>query len=177
VKQSGSLQLPAVIRRIRQAQKMSMTEFAKEIGSTQSTVSRYEAGKLNPSRTVLLLLLQLAEGPERDAILGYLGVEPRNRAAATAKQLIDSMRIFEEYLDHQGTKPPAEEVPSQVDFARLAKTILINGPEPDLSLTRLLELWLVHGKTRRFREYFRRAVHYLEVELGAQHHPQNELEI
>jgi len=42
-----------------------MVEFAGMIGRQQSTISRYEAGKLVPGCAVLILLLQLAQDAER----------------------------------------------------------------------------------------------------------------
>ena len=65
--------LGSTIRAIRQRLKRSGTGFADLIGTDQSTVSRYEANQVVPSRTVLILLLLLASEEERPAIREAMG--------------------------------------------------------------------------------------------------------
>lgn len=70
-----------VIRRIRTRRGQTQVEFARELGVRHSAVSRYEAGKLSPSRSIMLLLLQLAEtDEEKQPLREALGetVEPDN---------------------------------------------------------------------------------------------------
>lgn len=56
---------------------MTTTEFAEAIGATNPTVSRYETGKLRPSRSMLLLLYAFAEtAEERRPIVDALGGVP-----------------------------------------------------------------------------------------------------
>ena len=124
------INLAHAIRAVRQRLDKTMVEFAEMIGCRQSTVSRYESGKLVPGRSVLILLLQLAQGAERGPILDALGV---GRAVATGwaeRDLIGALKTFEEYLDLSSAAPRARRRAregSLAAFARVAKRVVLEG--------------------------------------------------
>ncbi len=163
--------IAVAIRNTRKRLGKTMAEFADMIGCTQSTVSRYESGRLRPSRTVLLLILQLAEGPDREVFLNGLRADSATQSDSRERDLLDALRTFEDYLgmardraarDDAERRCPGSPVAA---FARAAKQVLLGSPEPDPALTAILEHWIRHRKNRKAHEYFRHVAAYLDVEL------------
>lgn len=159
------------IRNTRKNLGKTMAEFAEMIGCKQSTVSRYEAGGLAPSRTVLLLLLQLAKGVDRDAILESLGVENSTRGEWSERSLLDALKTFEDYLAipgkrAKGTGTQSAPASRLAAFAKAAKQVLLERPEPDLALVTILEHWIRHRGNTKAHQYFRHVAAYLDVELS-----------
>jgi transcriptional regulator with XRE-family HTH domain len=161
----------AAIRNTRKSLGKTMAEFAEMIGCKQSTVSRYEAGGLAPSRTVLLLLLQLAKGADRDAILEGLGVENSSRGEWSERGLLDALKTFEDYLAIPGKRAkgvgtrsaPASRLAA---FADAAKQVLLERPEPEPALVTILEHWIRNRGNPKAHQYFRHVAAYLDVELS-----------
>jgi len=92
-------QIGIAIRNTRKNLGKTMAEFAEMIGCKQSTISRYEAGRLTPSRAVLIVLLQLAKGADREIILERLGVDRSTRSEWSERDLLDALKTFEDYLE------------------------------------------------------------------------------
>jgi len=143
-----------------------MVEFAGLIGCKQSTVSRYESGKLVPGRSVLILLLQLAQGSERTPVLNALGVTRAAAAGWTEPSLVQALKTFDDQLE-QARAGGARRAPSAsvAAFARAAKKILLAGKEVDPSLVSIVELWATHHGNPKALPHFRHVAAYLEVEL------------
>lgn len=166
-----STTLGFAIRAVRERLRKTMSEFADMIGCRQSTVSRYEAGKLVPSRTVLLLLLQLAEGPEKQPLLAALGVPGSAAQGWIPSDLADALRTFDSYLSTAGgsadlTCSGAARGRTLARFAGLSAQIVSEGREIEPALAVVLELWLKHRANRQAWKYFRHVAAYLEVELS-----------
>lgn len=164
--------LGSAIRSIRTRLGNTMVEFAETIGAKQSTVSRYESGKLVPGRPVLLLLLQLAEGNERWPILGALGVDRGSAEGWNELRLIRALRTFERYLEasrsQRGNQEAGFAPQSALEaFAETAKKIILECQDLDPSVLSILDQWLKHGKNPEALEFFRHAAAYLDVELTA----------
>ena len=159
------------IRNTRNRLGKTMAEFAEMIGCRQSTISRYESGRLTPSRTVLLLLLQLAKGADREVLLNSLGVECATRSDWNERDLLDALKTFEDYLaiarDQAGRGHGTRAGPGSplVAFARAAKQVLLERPEPDPALVAVLNHWIGHRKNPKTHEYFRHVAAYLDVQL------------
>jgi transcriptional regulator with XRE-family HTH domain len=165
-------QIGSAIRNTRKSLGKTMAEFAEMIGCKQGTVSRYEAGRLTPSRAVLILLLQLAKGADREIILGSLGVDRSTRSEWSERDLLDALKTFEDYLAIPGKQAKRargnQPVPASplAAFAKAAKRILLERPEPDPALVTILEHWLGHRANRKAHQYFRHVAAYLDVELS-----------
>jgi transcriptional regulator with XRE-family HTH domain len=149
-----------------------MVEFAGTIGAKQSTVSRYESGKLVPGRPVLLLLLQLAEANEKRPILEALGVDERFAEGWNELRLIEALRTFERYLEASRSQKGLREAsssprPALEAFAETAKKIILECQDVHPSVLGILNQWLKYGKDPETLEFFRHAAAYLEVELTA----------
>ena len=165
-------QIGSAIRNTRVSLGKTMAEFAEMIGCKQSTISRYEAGRLTPSRAVLILLLQLAKGADREIILESLGVDRSTRSEWSERDLLDALKTFEDYLAipgkqakrARGNQPaPASRLAA---FAKAAKQVLLERPEPDPALVTILEHWIRHRANPKAHQYFRHAAAYLDVELS-----------
>jgi transcriptional regulator with XRE-family HTH domain len=146
-----------------------MIEFAEMVGARQSTISRYEAGKLLPRRPALLLMLQLAEAEERWPILNALGVCRESAEGWSELRLIEALRTFERYIEAAGSKG---ETPLGLTsgrslelFAAAAKKAILEYQDIDLSVSSIVTLWLKHGRNPEAVKFFRHAEAYLKVEL------------
>jgi transcriptional regulator with XRE-family HTH domain len=165
-------QIGSAIRNTRKSLGKTMAEFAEMIGCKQSTISRYEAGKLTPSRAVLILLLQLSKGADREVFLESLGVDRSTRSEWSERDLLDALRTFEDYLAIPGTQAKrrrgsAEQPVSPLAaFAKAAKRVLLERPEPDPALATILEHWLRHRGNHKAHQYFQHVAAYLDVELS-----------
>ena len=148
-----------------------MVQFAEMIGCEQSTVSRYESGRLIPGRSVLILLLQLAEDAERTPILTALGVSRSGAGGWREQDLVAALKTFEDYLEtsaRPGTPPGPRTAPhgALAAFAKAAKRIVLEGADIEPALVSVLEHWLHHAHNPKACSYFRHAAAYLEVQLS-----------
>ena len=158
--------LADAIRQIRKRLDKTMVQFAELIGCKQSTVSRYESGKLVPGRSVLILLLQLARGAERQPVLDALGVTGKSPAGWGERQLATALRTFEDYLEVSGpVRPPGAPAASLTQFARAAKRIVLAGQPVDPALVSILQHWTTGHADPKALDCFRHIAAYLEVEL------------
>jgi transcriptional regulator with XRE-family HTH domain len=147
-----------------------MAEFAETIGCRQSTVSRYESGKLTPGRSVLILLLQLAQGRERQPILDALQVDRSLASGWNETDLVDALKTFEDYLETSPAPGKSRETRPKyasalAAFAKAAKRIVLKGSDVEPALIDILHHWINHAENRNAHGYFRHVAAYLEVEL------------
>jgi transcriptional regulator with XRE-family HTH domain len=143
-----------------------MVEFAEMIGCRQSTVSRYESGKLIPGRSVQLLILQLAQGAERKPILDALGVGPAAASGWPERDLFGALKTFEQYLNlpaHARARAPSA---SLAAFAKAAKVIVLERSEVDPAVVSIVQQWAQHGGNPKAVPHFRNIAAYLDVELS-----------
>lgn len=151
------------IRNIRKRLGKTMAQFADMIGCRQSTVSRYESGKLIPGRTVLILLLQYAQASERPPILDALGVSRAAAAGWEQRKLVDASKTFGDCLKTSPTLPVY--APGLVAFAKAARQIVSKGPDVEPSLAPILRHWIKHSTDPKAHQYFRHIAAYLDVKL------------
>lgn len=158
--------LSQTIRLIRQRLGKTMVEFAEMIGCRQSTISRYESGKLFPGRSVLLLILQLAQGAERKPILDALGVGPAAASGRPDRDLVGALKTFEQYLDLSAearSRPPSA---SLAAFAKVARRIVSQDSDVDPSVVSIVEQWSQYSDDPKAVQHFRNIAAYLDVELS-----------
>jgi len=158
--------LSQTIRVIRQRLGKTMVEFGGMIGCRQSTVSRYESGKLLPGRSVLLLILQLAQGAERKPILDALGVGPATASGWPDRDVVSALKTFEEYLALPAQGRAGAPSTSLAAFAKAAKRVVGERSEVDPSVVSILELWSQYGADPKAVQHFRNIASYLDVELS-----------
>jgi transcriptional regulator with XRE-family HTH domain len=164
--------LGLTLRRIREARGLTMTQFAHILGCNQSSVSRYEAGKLVPSRTVLLLAMRVATRVrDRSSLGAYLGIQSTPPGEPVGTEILDTLRACDEVLGDSAPstsarrrQPPASTTES---FARVVRTILLELPPPPAELVEILQNWVRHFSRPEAAGYLRRAASYLHVGLSA----------
>ena len=90
---------PDVVRAIRLRSRMNTRQFAQMLGVSQASVSRYEAGRVLPSKPVLQHLMTMAEGVERVTVAKVMGetltaIENRKRKMPQLefRQTLDKLR-------------------------------------------------------------------------------------
>jgi transcriptional regulator with XRE-family HTH domain len=94
------LHVKDVFRSIRSRLRKNQVDFAHVLGVQPSTVSRYESGKLQPSRTILLLLWDMATEIERSIIEPSMGGRPSTKAVLEATLVRDADALMPE-LDRE----------------------------------------------------------------------------
>jgi transcriptional regulator with XRE-family HTH domain len=120
-----------------------MAAFADTIGTEQSTVSRYESGQLNPSRTVLILLLLLAKDKEQEPILAALGIGDDTQMKA---RITEAQQVLHRVNNLQSRHQLDSTI---VEFAEEAAKMVSAGKPIERSLIKLLKLWQQHDGNRR----------------------------
>ncbi len=163
------LELGGVIRSIRKRKRLTQVQLADLLATRQNTVSQYEAGKITPSRDVLLLLLRLAEGDERQAILDALGVPQEFHTGWSDAGLRRALDTFEAYVASSPAERKLKRRKSELlaEFARASSAILARYETIEPALVDILELWLRHGRDRRKRQYFEYVALYLKAQMEA----------
>jgi transcriptional regulator with XRE-family HTH domain len=141
-----------------------MTAFAARLGVAQSVVSRYESGKLNPSRSMLLLMLPLAEGEERESLLDALGVDRDLQEGWAPGELEAQLLGFESFLAEGGRRELQTKCPRR-EFIQLAKELAGGKEGIPLWLVETLRFWRDHRGNREMWEFFEHVPIYLEVQL------------
>lgn len=157
------MSLAETIRAIRKRRGETMASFAARLGVTHPAVSGYESGKIAPSRSMLLLILPLAEGKERPAILQALGLETSDVEGLSSDEVQDALVEFERYLEAGGTGR-GERVADKRRFADLARQVL-EADEIEPALLGILQKWITHRGNRKARRFFKHLDVYLDVEL------------
>lgn len=141
-----------------------MVEFARHLGCSQSTISGYESGKIDPSRSMLLLVLRWAEGEERAVILDALGVDRDQQEGWEPGELEKELEGLESYLSAGGRKEFKTNSPRR-DFIRLAKQIASQPKSVPVWLIETLHQYLQNGDNPDAAEYFEYVPIYLDVQL------------
>jgi len=138
----------STIREIRKRLKLSMTEFAELIGTEQSTISRYEAGQIEPSRTVWILLFLLASGGEREAILEAMGEGSESSLASRYQNAEESLKLL---------KSKKTDV-NRIEFAEASTALLASKESIDPVLVQVLKLY----PSKKFRQALAAMLPYFE---------------
>jgi len=148
-----------------------MVQFALRLGVRHSAISRYESGKLTPSRSMLIMLFQLAVHPEeKNLILSVMGVDGSLRGGWGEKELLEAIREFDIYENAKEVEAKfprrAWKKGSLMDFAEKAKLIVKQVGDVDPSLVEILSAWIrYHGEPRAV-EHFRDVAAFLTVKLS-----------
>ncbi len=140
---------------------MTRAQYASELWTSLSNVSRYERGQVKPGKRVLLHLLKLAEGDERQPLLDSLGVA--NEADIKANIAGDLAVLRTQLLPGP---PEAGGDPLRAAFAREAADIVsLDGVQMDAALVEILRRWRKNSGSRQMKIHLRRFLAYLDVAL------------
>ena len=139
-----------------------MVEFARNLGLTHAAVSKYEAGKLIPSRSILLLLLPLAEGDESGPILEALGAIPTDSHEWEAEMRVRMAAARKKMADEFGKTKDSRAARER--FFDLAMEIVQSGRAP-FPLIRAMELWRDNSGSAAARAAYADAMMALATDL------------
>jgi transcriptional regulator with XRE-family HTH domain len=141
-----------------------MVEFARHLGCTHSTISGYESEKITPSASMLLLLLPLAQGSERKALLDALGVEKDQQEGWAPGEIERELEVFEGFVSAGGRQTPNLANPRR-EFVDLAKDIA-GDKTRDVPpwLVEVLRFWIKFRDTGAAVEFFQHLPIYLDVQ-------------
>ena len=149
------------IQAIRKRLHMTRAQYATELWTSLSNVSRYERGQVKPGKRVLLHLLKLAEGDERRPILDALGVANESEIKAS---ISDDLALLRSQL--LPGPPDGRSDPLRAEFAREAAAIVSLDEVPmDTALVEILRRWRKHSGTRQMKVHLRRFLAYLDLAL------------
>ena len=121
-----------------------MVEFGDLIGIDHSTISRYESGTVEPSRTVWMLLFLLASKDEREAILESMG--DVSEATLSHLQNAEPLKLSE--------RPD----PNRKEFAEASAKLIASKEPIEPSLTKLVKLY----PNKKVRQHLAQIIPYFE---------------
>jgi transcriptional regulator with XRE-family HTH domain len=140
---------------------MTRAQYASELWTSLSNVSRYERGQVKPGKRVLLHLLKLSEGDERQPILDALGVANESEIKAN---IAGDLALLRSQL--MPGAPNAASDPLRAEFAREAAAIVsLDEVQMDPALVEILRRWRKHSGTRQMKVHLRRFLAYLDLAL------------
>jgi transcriptional regulator with XRE-family HTH domain len=149
------------IQAVRKRLHMTRAQYASELWTSLSNVSRYERGQVKPGKRVLLHLLKLSEGDERRPILDALGVANESEIKAS---IADDLALLRSQL--MSGPPSAGSDPLRAEFAREAAAIVsLDEVEMDTALVEILRRWRKHSGARQMKVHLRRFLAYLDLAL------------
>jgi len=146
--------LASTVRTIRQRMKQTMAEFAEMIGTEQSTISRYEAGQIVPSKTVLILLFLLATDSEKKTILEALGIGDEQQIEAQFRGAEEELKKVSELRRRHGRDP------TLIQFAEEAAKIVSTGAPVEKALVQILKLWRLHRDNKELLQSLEQMLPY-----------------
>lgn len=157
--------IAGAIQAIRKRRGQSMRAFSKSLGLSHSAVSGYEAGRIIPSRSMLLLLLPLAsEDAEKAPILAALGETPHQLRAWEEQFTVEAERVMQRIRDEIVVN---ENSPKKRQRLLEVCDRLVRAHSVPTAITRFLELWLDRGNIPGVREAFEEVVAELCSEVDA----------
>ncbi len=137
-----------------------MTEFAEMIGADQSTISRYESGQVLPSKTVLILLLLLAEGEERAAISDAMGAADLGALNARFAGSLEILRAHAKKYP-RSVKTAATDI-VRIQMVEESAALVSAGKPIEPALVAMLKLFREHGDNKRLRQCLAQMLPYFE---------------
>lgn len=150
---------------------MNQAAFGQILGCTGNTISRYELGQLRPSRSVLLLLLQLTQvDAERRVFMDALDVTGEELGRWNTADLQESLEVFQSYLESAKLAKHRKQVPARdqrTEFVHEVTAILESGSPIDRQLVDILRIWRSNRGDARIGELFQDLIVYLDVRLAA----------
>ena len=137
-----------------------MTEFAELIGTDQSTVSRYESGRILPSKTTLIVLLLLSREEEKAPILAAMGEVDehalRTRFEGAQETLGALLRRH-----RQARRSSAVEL-KRIEFAEESAAIVSSGRPIEPALVEIIKLCRKYSDNRKLRNSLAQMLPYFE---------------
>jgi len=159
-----STTLATAISSIRGRLGMTMVEFASLIGATDSTISKYESGRLVPSKTVLILLFLLADESEKSTLKEALGVwdEKKSQASFPAAEA----KLTELLKTLRKSRNSSAQDRARIEFVKEALALLAARTPIDPAAVEILGFLRTHAASRKLHTSLAQILTYLEVAMA-----------
>src|ERR1700687_5188849 len=142
----------------------SMVEFARLVGADQSSVSRYESGKTPPGKTMLILLLLLAQGDEKAPFRQALGLRDDAEIQHVFEGALESLLEYERLAARSRSRSKKDA--GLAEFVKEAAAIAAAGLSLDPALAGILRLVRTSKASPRIQAHFRTMMALLNVALA-----------
>jgi transcriptional regulator with XRE-family HTH domain len=157
----GILSVGNAIFAIRKRMKKTMVEFGRIIGANHGTVSRYESEKVPPSNSMLILLLLLAEGEEKEPLLKALGIGDDAEIQGAYQHALNSLLEYGRRAGRSQSKSTKEA--GLRKFVEEAAAIATSGISLDLAVAEVLRRLRTPKASRQIQAHFRTFLACLDV--------------
>lgn len=148
---------------------MTMVEFADLIGATNSTISKYESGRLVPSKTVLILLFLLADESEKSGLREALGIWDQKKLQTSFPAAREKLTELLKTLG-QSRNASAEEQ-ARIEFGKEALALLSARAPLDPAAIEIVRCLRTHSASRKLHTSLPQILAYLEVALAEPSRP------
>jgi transcriptional regulator with XRE-family HTH domain len=163
------MDIPELIRQMRSRLNQSQAEFARLLGCSQNSVSRYESGA-QPTLGILLRLHDLGLAPERETLETHIkkGLSARGKFFSTGasvenlRGLIEDSALEERILQNV---PPALRAQWE-PLIEVIVALILTDRVVDESIVEVLRLWRWHGQDPSMAALLRDVVGYLRLQLA-----------
>ena len=159
-----STSLASAVSSIRGRLGMTMVEFADLIGATNSTISKYESGRLVPSKTVLILLFLLADESEKPSLREALGVWDEKKSQASFPAVKTKLTELLKTLRKSRNASALDR--ARIEFAKEALALLAARTPIDPAAAEILGFLRAHAANRKLHASLPQILTYLEVALA-----------
>jgi transcriptional regulator with XRE-family HTH domain len=155
--------LGETISAIRQRLGKTMVEFARLVGSDHTSVSRYESGQIVPGKPILILLLLLAQGDEKPALVKALGLRDDDETQRAFEGALASLLEYERQATRSRGK--ARKDAGLTEFVKEAAAIANARLSLDPVVAEVLRRLRVSNADRRVQTHFRNFLTYLDIAM------------
>lgn len=163
------MDMSELVRQMRSRLTRSQAEFARLLGCSQNSISRYESGS-QPALGILLRLYDLGLPAERETLGAYIkkGLSARGKFFSTGasiealRGLIQDSAIEEQFLQQVSPALRAQWEP----LIEIIADLILTDRVIDESIVEVLRLWSWQGQDPRMPALLRDVVGYLRVQLA-----------
>ncbi len=141
-----------------------MVEFAPLVGADHSSVSRYESGKIVPGKAVLILLLLLAQGDEKEPLLKALGLRDDPEIQQLFRGALESLVEYERLA--MRSRRRSKKDAGLAEFVKEAAAIAAAGLSVDPVVADILRLIRTSKASPKIQAHFRTLMAFLDVALA-----------
>jgi transcriptional regulator with XRE-family HTH domain len=164
------MDIPGLVRQMRSRLKQSQAEFARLLGCSQNSVSRYESGS-HPTLGILLRLYDVGLPAEREILETHIkrGLSARGKffskgaSVDVLRGLIEDSAIEEQFLQNVSPALRTQWEP----LVEIIAALILTDRVVDESIVEVLQLWRWRGPSEpRMAALLRDVVGYLRLQLA-----------
>jgi transcriptional regulator with XRE-family HTH domain len=158
------LQIKDLVKGMREHREVNQAKFARLLGCSQVSISRYEAGDVEPGAGILLRLHSIGDNAERRELMPYIKEALGDRDADWRDVVPGDRRDQVEQLLLVKEKPAGQRAMWHA-FIDAALNLSELDREMDASLVEMLQIWSSNPHSQQLKEAFRDALGHVRLEL------------